>query len=56
MMVCFGRSDTIQLLGRPKLRGSSGQFHKEFNTEHENEVVHSCEADESVSTWTRCVQ
>ena len=50
------RSDTIQLRGRPKLRRSSGQCHKEVNTGHENEVAHLCQATEPVSTWTRCVQ
>ena len=48
--------DTIQLRGRPKFRRSSGQCHKEVNTGHENEVAHSCEANEPVSTWSRCVQ
>ena len=49
-------SDTIQLRGRPKVRRSSGQCHKEVNTGHENEVAHLCQANEPVSTWTRCVQ
>ena len=35
-------SDTIPLRGRPKLRRSSGQCHKEVNTGHENEVAHLC--------------
>ena len=50
---CF---DTIQLRGRPKLRRSSGQCHKEVNTGHENEMAHLCQANEPVSTGTRCVQ
>ena len=45
------RSDTIQLRGRPKLRRSSGQCHKEINTGHENEVAHLCQTNEPV--WTR---
>ena len=50
---CF---DTIQLRGRPKLRRSFRQCHKEVNTGHENEVAHLCQANEPVSTGTRCVQ
>ena len=41
-------SDTIQLRGRPKLRGSSWQRHKEVNSGHENEVAHLCQASEPV--------
>ena len=50
MRECFY---TIQLRGRPKLRRSSGQRHKEVNTGHENEVAESREASEPVSTWSR---
>ena len=49
---CF---DTIELRGRHKLRRSSGQRHKEVNNGDENKVANSCEANEPVSTWTRCV-
>ena len=48
-------SDTIQLCGRPKLRESSGQRHKNVNVGHENEVSHLCQTNEPVLTWTRCV-
>ena len=53
---CVSVLTQFNYVGDPKLRRSSGQYHKEVNTGHENEVAHLCQATEPVSTWTRCVQ